>query len=318
MKKKISVVVPSFNEEGNIEVLATKLTGVLKQLPYLYEVIFIDDGSADGTLQKLQTLSAIDEHLYYLELSRNFGHQNALKAGYDYADGDCVISMDSDLQHPPELIAQFIEKWEEGYDIVYTCREYQDEATIFKTKSSDLFYSVINSLSDTKLEKGTADFRLIDRKVVNILSTLNENGLFMRGLIKWIGFKQFAIHYQCDARFSGKSKYNLKKMVRFAVQGITAFSVRPLYIATGLGLFFSLMALLYIPYILISYFTGHAVTGWTSLIATVAFFGGMQLMVLGIIGMYLGKLFMQSKQRPNYIIRSTNLIRLGQDDLVKF
>jgi dolichol-phosphate mannosyltransferase len=318
MKKKISVVVPSFNEEGNIEVLATKLTGVLKQLPYLYEVIFVDDGSADGTLQKLQTLSAIDEHLYYLELSRNFGHQNALKAGYDYADGDCVISMDSDLQHPPELIAQFIEKWEEGYDIVYTCREYQDEATIFKTKSSDLFYSVINSLSDTKLEKGTADFRLIDRKVVNILSTLNENGLFMRGLIKWIGFKQFAIHYQCDARFSGKSKYNLKKMVRFAVQGVTAFSVRPLYIATGLGLFFSLMALLYIPYILISYFTGHAVTGWTSLIATVAFFGGMQLMVLGIIGMYLGKLFMQSKQRPNYIIRSTNLIRLGQNDLVKF
>jgi len=318
MKKKISVVVPSFNEEGNIEVLATKLTGVLKQLPYLYEVIFVDDGSADGTLQKLQTLSAIDEHLYYLELSRNFGHQNALKAGYDYADGDCVISMDSDLQHPPELIAQFIEKWEEGYDIVYTCREYQDEATIFKTKSSDLFYSVINSLSDTKLEKGTADFRLIDRKVVNILSTLNENGLFMRGLIKWIGFKQFAIHYQCDARFSGKSKYNLKKMVRFAVQGVTAFSVRPLYIATGLGLFFSLMALLYIPYILISYFTGHAVTGWTSLIATIAFFGGMQLMVLGIIGMYLGKLFMQSKQRPNYIIRSTNLIRLGQNDLVKF
>jgi dolichol-phosphate mannosyltransferase len=318
MKKKISVVVPSFNEEGNIEVLATKLTGVLKQLPYLYEVIFVDDGSADGTLQKLQTLSAIDEHLYYLELSRNFGHQNALKAGYDYADGDCVISMDSDLQHPPELIAQFIEKWEEGYDIVYTCREYQDEATIFKTKSSDLFYSVINSLSDTKLEKGTADFRLIDRKVVNILSTLNENGLFMRGLIKWIGFRQFAIHYQCDARFSGKSKYNLKKMVRFAVQGVTAFSVRPLYIATGLGLFFSLMALLYIPYILISYFTGHAVTGWTSLIATVAFFGGMQLMVLGIIGMYLGKLFMQSKQRPNYIIRSTNLIRLGQNDLVKF
>lgn len=318
MKKKISIVVPSFNEEGNIEVLATKLTDVLKQLPYLYEVIFVDDGSADGTLQKLQTLAVIDEHLYYVELSRNFGHQNALKAGYDYADGDCVISMDSDLQHPPELIAQFIEKWEEGYDIVYTCREYRDEATIFKTKSSDLFYSVINSLSDTKLEKGTADFRLIDRKVVNILSTLNENGLFMRGLIKWIGFKQFAIHYQCDARFSGKSKYNLKKMVRFAVQGVTAFSVRPLYIATGLGLFFSLMALLYIPYILISYFTGHAVTGWTSLIATVAFFGGMQLMVLGIIGMYLGKLFMQSKQRPNYIIRSTNLIRLGQDDLVKF
>jgi len=317
MKKKISVVIPSFNEEGNIEVLATKLIQVLKSLPYLYEVIFVDDGSSDGTMKKLQSLSSIDDNLYYLELSRNFGHQNALKAGYDYADGDCVISMDSDLQHPPELIFQFLEKWEEGYDIVYTCREYQDEATIFKTKSSDLFYKMINSLSDTKLEKGTADFRLIDRKVVSILSNLNENGLFMRGLIKWIGFKQYAIYYQCDARFSGKSKYNIKKMVRFAVQGITAFSVRPLYMATGLGLFFSLMAVLYVPYILISYFTGEAVTGWTSLIATVVFFGGMQLMVLGIIGMYLGKLFMQSKQRPNYIVRSTNLIRISSNDFVK-
>jgi hypothetical protein len=172
-------------------------------------------------------------------------------------------------------------------------------------------------LSDTKLEKGTADFRLIDRKVANILNSLNENGLFIRGLVKWLGFKQYAIHYQCDARFSGKSKYNLKKMVKFAVQGITAFSVRPLYMATGIGLFFSLVAVLYVPYILISYFTGHAVSGWTSILATIVFFGGIQLMVLGIIGMYLGKLFMQSKQRPNYIIRSTNLIRV-KDDLVKF
>ncbi|QJD98480.1 glycosyltransferase family 2 protein [Mucilaginibacter robiniae] len=313
MRKKVSVVIPSFNEEGNIEVLALRLITALEKLPYEHEVIFVDDGSSDNTLEKLKNISDISRHLYYLELSRNFGHQNALKAGYDYANGDCIISMDSDMQHPPEMIAQFLEKWEEGYDVVYTCREYQDEATIFKTKTSDLFYKMINSLSDTKLEKGTADFRLIDRKVANVLTTLNENGLFIRGLIKWLGFKQYAIHYQCDARFSGKSKYNLKKMVKFAVQGITAFSVRPLYMATGIGLFFSMVAVLYIPYILISYFTGHAVSGWASLIATIVFFGGVQLMVLGIIGMYLGKLFMQSKQRPNYIIRSTNLQRVNHD-----
>ncbi|MCJ8209644.1 glycosyltransferase family 2 protein [Mucilaginibacter sp. RS28] len=315
MKKKISVVVPSYNEEGNIQVLASKLVSVLKTLPYEYEVIFVDDGSSDGTLDKLKTLGDLDPNLFYLELSRNFGHQNALKAGYDYADGDCIISMDGDMQHPPDLIPQFIQKWEEGYDVVYTTREYQDEATIFKTKSSDLFYKMINSLSDTKLEKGTADFRLIDRKVANVLVSMNENGIFMRGLIKWLGFKQYAIHYTAEARFSGKSKYTLKKMLRFAIQGITAFSVRPLYLATGMGFFFSALATLYIPYILISYYSGHVVSGWTSILATVVFFGGVQLTVLGIIGTYLGKLFMQAKQRPNYIIRSTNLQRIN--DLIK-
>ncbi|WDF53560.1 glycosyltransferase family 2 protein [Mucilaginibacter sp. KACC 22063] len=316
MRKKISVVVPSFNEVGNIEMLASRLVAMLQQLPYDYEVIFVDDGSSDGTLDKLKGLPSVDDHLYYLELSRNFGHQNALKAGYDYADGDCIISLDGDMQHPPELIPQFIQKWEEGYDVVYTCREYQDEVTIFKTKSSDLFYKMINSLSDTKLEKGTADFRLIDRKVANVLNNINETGIFMRGMIKWLGFKQYGIHYTAEARFSGKSKYTIKKMVHFAVEGITAFSVRPLYLATGLGLFFSLLATLYVPYILISYFSGHVVSGWTSILATVVFFGGVQLMVLGIIGMYLGKLFMQAKQRPNYIVRSTNLIRV-KDDIVK-
>lgn len=318
MRKKISVIIPSFNEAGNIAALAERLSKVLRSVPYDHEVIFIDDGSSDGTLDELKAMGTDPgSNFFYLELSRNFGHQNALKAGYDYADGDAIISMDGDMQHPPELITQFLEKWEEGYDVVYTCREYQDEATYFKTKSSDLFYNMINSLSETKLEKGTADFRLIDRKVANVLANMDENGLFMRGLIKWLGFRQYAIHYQCEPRFSGKSKYNLRKMVKFAIQGITAFSVRPLYIATGIGVFFSLLSTLYIPYILISYFTGHFVTGWASLIATVAFFGGLQLMVLGVIGLYLGKLFMQAKQRPNYIVRSTNLIRI-KNDTTKF
>lgn len=316
MRKKISVVIPSYNEESNISELVQRLTTVLKSMPYAYEVIFIDDGSLDNTIERLKTVSELNENLYYLELSRNFGHQNALKAGYDYADGDCIISMDGDLQHPPELITQFLEKWEEGYDVVYTTREYQDEATYFKTKSSEIFYNMINSLSDTKLEKGTADFRLIDRKVANILTNLNENGLFIRGLIKWLGFKQYAINYQADARFSGKSKYTLKRMVRFAVEGITAFSVKPLNIAIGIGAFFSMMSLCYIPYIAWTLIYGHEAPGWASVLASIVFFGGMQLMVLGIIGLYLGKLFMQAKNRPNYIVRSTNL-KKADHDIVK-
>ncbi len=313
MKKLVSIVVPSFNEEGNVETLALRLTVIFKTLPYQYEIIFIDDGSSDHTLDRLKSLASLGDEFFYLELSRNFGHQNALKAGYDHASGDCVICMDSDLQHPPELIPQFLEKWEEGYDVVYTTREYADEATFFKRKTSDVYYRILNSLSDTKLEKGTADFRLIDRKVVNVLTQLPENGLFMRGLIRWLGFRQFAINYVCDPRFSGKSKYTFKRMLNFAVEGITAFSVRPLNIAIGIGLFFSVTAILYVPYILISYFSGHVVSGWASLLATIAFFGGMQLMVLGIIGLYLGKLFMQAKQRPNYIVRSSNLVKLNHD-----
>ncbi|RYE36063.1 MAG: glycosyltransferase [Sphingobacteriaceae bacterium] len=317
MKKLVSIVVPSFNEEGNVETLALRLIAIFKDLPYDYEVIFVDDGSSDHTLEKLKQLSNIGSNFFYLELSRNFGHQNALKAGYDNASGDCVICMDSDLQHPPELIPQFLQKWEQGYDVVYTTREYADEATYFKRKTSDIYYRILNSLSDTKLEKGTADFRLLDRKVINVLSQLPENGLFMRGLIRWLGFKQFAINYVSDPRFSGSSKYTFKKMVTFAVEGVTAFSVRPLNIAIGIGLFFSIAAILYIPYILISYFSGHVVSGWASLLATVVFFGGLQLMVLGIIGLYLGKLFMQAKQRPNYIVRSSNLVKINHD-LIKF
>lgn len=313
MKKLVSVVIPSFNEEGNVKTLALKLIAIFQNMSYNYEVIFVDDGSSDRTLHKLQSLSNLDEHFFYLEFSRNFGHQNALKAGYDHASGDCVICMDSDMQHPPELIPQFLEKWEEGFDVVYTTRQYADEGTYFKRKTSNLYYRIINSMSDTKLEKGTADFRLIDRKVVNVLTQLPENGLFMRGLIRWLGFKQFAINYVCDPRFSGQSKYTFKRMVNFAIEGLTAFSVRPLNIAIGVGLFFSISAIAFLPYILISYFTGHAVSGWTSLMATVVFFGGMQLMVLGIIGMYLGKLFMQAKQRPNYIVRSSNLVKINHD-----
>jgi dolichol-phosphate mannosyltransferase len=241
-------------------------------------------------------------------LSRNFGHQNALKAGLDLAGGDAVIMMDGDMQHPPALIPILLEQWEAGNDIVYTIRKDHQDMPMMKRKTSNMFYNLINNLSDIELEQGTADFRLMDRRVVDVFREFKETDLFLRGLVKWMGFKQSGIEYEPAERLKGKSKYTMKKMIRFALQGITSFSTKPLYIATYLGMSFSLISLLYVPYIIYSYYFGQAISGWTSIIATIAFFGGLQLMILGIIGMYLGKLFLQSKQRPHYIVKETNLV----------
>jgi polyisoprenyl-phosphate glycosyltransferase len=307
MKKKIAIVIPSYNEEGNIEVLVKALHDVLLKLPYDYDIIFVDDGSKDRTLQTLQNLSKTDNKLFYIELSRNFGHQNALKAGVDSAKANAVITMDGDMQHPPDLIPVLLQKWQEGYDVVYTRREDDKKLSFFKKKTSKSFYSIMNYLSEVKFEPGTADFRLMDEKVVQVFSDFSENELFIRGLISWLGFKQFAIDYKPADRFSGKSKYTFKRMMRFAIQGITSFSTRPLHIAIFLGIGLSFFAFVfYIMYVIYSIYFGHIISGWASVISTIVFFGGLNLLVLGIIGMYIGKLFIQSKQRPNYLIRSSN------------
>lgn len=308
MTKKISIVVPACNEEGNIPVLVDALENVLSKLDYDYQLIFVDDGSTDGTLALLKAISTTKPHIRYIGLSRNFGHQNALKAGLDLAGGDAVIMMDGDMQHPPELIPIMLEEWEAGNDIVYTIRKDHQDMPMMKRKTSNMFYNLINNLSDIELEQGTADFRLMDRRVVNVFREFKETDLFLRGLVKWMGFQQSGIEYEPAERLKGKSKYTMKKMIRFALQGITSFSTKPLYIATYLGMCFSLISLLYVPYIIYSYYFGHAISGWTSIIATIAFFGGLQLMILGIIGMYLGKLFQQSKQRPHYIVKETNIL----------
>lgn len=307
MKRKIAIVIPSFNEEGNIEVMVNSLHSVLQELPYKYELIFVDDGSNDKTLDILKKLSSTDEKLFFIELSRNFGHQNALKAGVDIAKANAVITMDGDMQHPPELIPQLIQKWEEGYDVVYTRREDNQKVSYFKKKTSKSFYNLMNYLSEVNFEPGTADFRLMDEKVVSVFADFSENELFIRGLVSWLGFKQFAIDYVPAERFSGKSKYTVKKMMRFAIQGITSFSTRPLHIAIFMGIGLSFFAFVfYVGYVLYSMYFGHIISGWASVISTIVFFGGLNLIVLGIIGMYIGKLFIQSKQRPNYLIRSTN------------
>lgn len=307
MKKRIAVIIPSCNEEANIPVITAALQKVFAGLPYAWCIVFVDDGSTDGTLNAIKNLAAQYPGIFYVSLARNFGHQNALKAGLDMVDADAVIMMDGDLQHPPELIPAFIKEWEAGYDIVYTIRKDHKEMPLMKRKTSNMFYNLINNLSDIELEPGTADFRLMDKKVVEVFRAFKEADLFMRGLVKWMGYKQLGIEYDPAERTRGKSKYTLKKMIRFALQGITSFSTRPLYIAAYLGFIFSLLSLLYVPYIVYSYFFGHAISGWASMIATIAFFGGLQLMILGIIGMYIGKLFVQSKQRPHYLVKESNL-----------
>lgn len=307
MAKLVSIVIPAHNEEENIIVVVERVEQVLKTLNYQFEIVVVDDGGTDKTLAILEQLAQAKPHFYYIEFSRNFGHQPALKAGLDYAKGDCVISLDADLQHPPELFIQMLQKWEEGYEVVYTRRQEDKKQSFRKRKSSAYFYKLLNSLSDVELESGTADFRLLDRKVLDVFKNFKESDPFIRGLIKWLGFKQFAIDYVPNARFAGASKYNLSKMKKLAMQGVTSLSIKPLHTAVYLGFFFSLLSLLYIPYILYSFYIGKEVSGWASLISTVVFFGGLQLIILGIIGIYIGKMFMQTKNRPNYIIRSTNI-----------
>lgn len=309
MNKKIAIVIPSFNEEGNLNIMIETLQNECGKLPYEFSFVFVDDGSKDKTISILKEKSLVLSNLYYVELSRNFGHQNALKAGIDLVkdDVDAIISMDGDMQHPPKIIPELIAKWEEGNDVVYTIREEDKNLSFLKTKTSNLFYKLMNKLSDIKFEPGTADFRLIDKKVAQVFSDFEENELFIRGLINWVGFKQFAIHYKPHQRFSGTSKYTYAKMLRFAIQGITSFSTKPLSMMILFGLLLSGIAFLFfIGYIFYSLHNQTAISGWASLLATVVFFGGLNLTVLGIIGIYIGKLFMQAKGRPNYIINNTN------------
>jgi hypothetical protein len=226
--------------------------------------------------------------------------------------------MDADLQHPPHLLPKMLKYWEDGFDIIYTYREDANpHVKGYQKIASKLFYKGINALSDITLENGISDFRLLDQKVVKELRQIEEYEIFFRGMVKWVGFQQKGIPYAPAKRHTGEASYSFPNLAKLAIGSIMAFSVRPLYIATGLGLFFSLASLLYIPYIAISYFAGYdAVSGWASLIATISFFGGVQLLVLGIIGMYLGKIFLQTKHRPNYIIRSTN-IHVVKNDYIR-
>lgn len=304
---KTSIIIPILNEEGNIDLLLEKVTEVLE--PFVdYEFIFVDDGSTDETLNIIREKRRQNGKIHFLSFSRNFGHQNALRAGLDYATGDCVISMDGDLQHPPELIPKLIEKWQEGHDIVYTVRKDDPKLSFAKRKTAKIFYGLMNRFSDIKIDKGAADFRLLDRNVVEVVKTIKESNLFMRGMISWLGFKQCGIEYMPDERQWGKTKYSMKQMTKLALAGITGFSVKPLRISTMLGYVLAILAFVYGIYaIAIKIFTENVVSGWTSLLAGVLFIGGIQMIMIGILGEYVGKLFIESKKRPNYIIKEKSL-----------
>jgi len=304
---KVSIVVPTLNEESNIEKLVSTLKPILK-LYNDYEIIFVDDGSTDNTLRTISEMRRLDNRIKYISFSRNFGHQNALRAGMQYVSGDCMISMDADMQHPPELIPKLVDKWQEGYKIVYTVRKDSQSGSFFKRKTSDIFYNILSKLSNVKVPKGAADFRLLDSEVVKIISNLSENTLFLRGLIAWLGFDQFAIKYQPGERFAGHTKYSLRKMISLALNGITSFSIKPLRLATFFGLIIAVISFTYGIYaIYLKLFTEKAISGWTSVLVSVLFLSGIQLITFGIMGEYIGKLFIESKGRPSYIIKEKKL-----------
>lgn len=305
--KHINIIVPVYNEEETIAPLVEAIREALKDILYDYSILFIDDGSTDLTLNNIKGLSVKDNDIQYISFSRNFGHQNALKAGLDKANGDCIITMDGDMQHPADLIPIMLKKYEEGYDVVYTIRMEDKKLPFLKRKTSSLFYSLLNKLSDVRVEKGSADFRLLANHVAIALKSLPEYDLFFRGLVKWAGFRQTSIEYYPAQRAKGATKYTFRKMVRFGLFGILSFTTRPLHLAVYSGFLFSGLSLLYLPYVLYSYYYGYAISGWASVIVTIAFFGGIQLMVLGIIGLYIGRIFMQVKNRPAYVIKETNI-----------
>ena len=311
--KYITIVIPVLNEEKNIPILIKRLSRNLVGL-ITYRVLFVDDGSTDHTLNVIKEERKKVDNIYYLSFSRNFGHQNALKAGIDEASGDAIITLDGDLQHPPELIPQMLELWQKGFDVVYTCRKDEQTTGRFKKTTSALFYRLFQLISKIDLEPGMADFRLIDRRALDSLRRFDETDLFFRGIIAGIGFKQTAIGYQPDKRLHGTTKYSLRKMAALAVSGITGFSIFPLRALTVIGFFFSLGSGMYGLYALvIRLCTNQAVPGWTSIMAGIYFLGGLQLGALGICGEYIGKIFLEVKKRPHYLVAES---LLPEDDII--
>ena len=302
--KKISFVVPVFNEEENIHEFHRRLTQVMAPLPYDYEILFIDDGSRDRTSLLIRELAEKDPHVQGYVFARNFGHQLALTCGLDQSTGDAVISMDGDLQHPPEMVPDLLKKWEEGYEIVQTVRKSTEDATWFKSITSRLYYKLINSMSEVRITPGGSDFRLMDRKAVDALNRFRERARFIRGMVNNLGFRYTTLEFVAPPRFAGHSRFSLRKMLRFALDGITAFSRVPLRLALYVGCIAGLGSILLIGHVIyVKYIVQDAVPGWTTLAAAEFFLGGVELIGIGIVGEYVGRIFDEVKQRPLYIIR---------------
>lgn len=299
-----SVIVPMYNEEEVIPETYRRLTKVMDDINESYEIIFINDGSRDNTKAMLSELCKTDKRVKMIDFARNFGHQIAITAGMDYAAGDCMVIIDGDLQDPPELIPDMIEIWRSGFDVVYGKRKSRQGETFFKKFTAKIFYRLLGKLTDVDIPVDTGDFRLIDRKVCEVLKQLPERSRYVRGLMSWVGFKQTAIEFERSERFAGETKYPLKKMLKLAMDGIMSFSYKPLRIASYLGTFLSLASFLYLIFVLLQklIFPESAQSGWASIIAVSLFFNGIILLMLGIIGEYIGRIYDEAKGRPLYII----------------
>ena len=310
--KRISIVVPVYNEEENIAHFVQSVTAVMEQLSYTYEMLFIDDGSRDRSREILLELGTRDSRVQSIFLARNSGHQLALTCGIDHADGDAVITMDGDLQHPPELLPVLLAKWEEGYDIVQTVRLTTEGASLFKRLTSKYYYRLLNALSDVEIQEGGSDFRLMDRKAVLALRRYREHARFIRGIVGAMGFRRTTVEFVAHERFAGRSKFSLHKMISFALDGILAYSVQPLRVAFYAGVLSALLAVLLFLHVLFETLSGATVPGWSTIVVCSLFFGGMQMMLLGICGEYIARILQEVKNRPLYLIACDNHRRSGQ------
>jgi len=305
----LSAVIPLYNEEANVAELLRRVQGVLEQLSGVddFEIICVNDGSRDRTLAVLRAQLAHYPKLVVISLSRNFGHQLAATAGLDIARGDAVVLMDGDLQDPPELISAFVEKYQEGYDVVYAVRRTRKGESRFKLFTAGAFYRITRLLTNVSIPVDTGDFRLMSRRVIDALKQIRERHRFLRGLVSWVGFNQIGVPYDRDARFAGETKYPVSKMLKFAIDGITSFSEIPLRFASYTGFFVSIAAFIVaVIEILIKVFTGYNLPGYTSTIFAILFLGGVQLICIGILGEYIGRINDQIKGRPLYLVATVD------------
>jgi dolichol-phosphate mannosyltransferase len=303
-KELISIIIPMYYEEEVVDECYKRLKKVVDGNEISYEFIFVNDGSKDKTLEILKTIAKKDKNAKIIDFARNFGHQTAVTAGIFSSRGDAVVIIDADLQDPPELIIDMLVKWKQGYDVVYAKRKKRKGETFFKLITAKYFYKFLSYMSDVKIPRDTGDFRLMDKKVVEAFKAMPERNRFVRGMISWVGFNQTYIEYGRDERFAGETKYPLKKMIKFAVDGIIAFSSKPLRIMTTVGVMTIFFAFAILIYSIVVKLSGlYTAPGWTSLMVALTFFSGIQLLSLGILGEYIARIYDESKNRPLYIIR---------------
>jgi len=313
-KKLISVVVPMYYEELVAGECYNKLTEVLYNKAFDYELIFVNDGSKDKTEEILSEIAENDSKVKVINFSRNFGHQTAVTAGIFNATGDAIVIIDADMQDPPPVILEMVEYWKKGYEVVYGKRKNRKGETRFKLLTAKYFYKFLNYMSDTEIPKDTGDFRLIDRKVAEVYKNMPERNRFVRGMMSWIGFKQIAVEYERNGRFAGETKYPIKKMIKFATDGIISFSTKPLKFVSWLGFFSVLMSIgVFIYGIISKILINNTISGWTSIITLIALFGGLQLISLGIIGEYIARIYDECKNRPLYVIKNTKNIKINEN-----